>query len=372
MRRLAESSVIIALMGLACTAQGCASLRGHSSAAAPTAIDVISPYSASSVQSSSPDQFSDGASQQPNASQLYFLDPYQPGKIPVVLIHGLFSSPEGWEDMVGYLRAAPGFNERFQLWAFGYPTTQGFLQSAAALRAKLRAATDAFDPQQADPALRRIVLVGHSMGGLIAKLQVTYADEIVWARVANRPLEEIVTTESTRAFLAETCYFDPSPNVCRVIFIAAPHCGSLYSSAVAGRCTSHFIQPTAAQAELHQQLLRDNPHTFNPALERRFPTMHTILGVSHPLSLDGPSDGVVSVSSAMHPDCESVLAINAPHAKLHHRFQTSVEILRILNCDAALPAGPIMVTESAGAARHAIQSSLYRSEGVTAAASAED
>src|SRR4051794_1217320 len=343
MRRMAKRWLAWFLTALITSATGCASFGRPSSTAIRSADPALVPYSAAFSQSTAAGASANLSGQDPAAAQLYFLDPYQPGKVPIVLVHGLFSSPDGWKDMIGHLRAAPSFCERFQIWAFGYPTTQGFLQSAAALRGKLRTAVNTLDPQQADPALKRMVLIGHSMGGLIAKLQVTYSEEHVWSRLANRPLETIVTTESTRAFLAETCYFDPSPNVSRVVFIASPHCGSLGSSAVIGHCVSSFIKPTPAQADLHSQLMRDNPDTFNPVVERRFPTsidmltprsplldamhqvrvrpgvtLHTIMGVSHPLSLDGPSDGVVSVNSATHPGCQSVLAINSPHAKVHH------------------------------------------------------
>jgi hypothetical protein len=202
-----------------------------------------------------------------------------------------------------------------------------------------------------------MVLVGHSMGGLIAKLQVTYSDELIWNRVANRPLDQIITTESTRSLLAETCYFDPLPCVSRVIFIASPHGGSLRSSGLIGRGAALLVEPAPEQASFHQQLLRDNPQTFNPLLQRRFPTsidmltpgsplldamrqmrlrpgvqLHSIIGVSHPVSLDGPSDGVVSVHSASHPGCQSVQTINAPHAKVHRAAEASAEIVRILGC----------------------------------------
>ena len=289
--------------------------------------------------------------------RLTFLEPYQAGKIPVVLIHGLFSDGRSWADMVGDLRATPGFCERFQLWVFHYPTGQGFLQSAAALRTQLRGAIENLDPQHGDPALRQIVLVGHSMGGLIAKLQVTYSEELVWSRLANRPLETIATDEPTRALLAELCYFDPSPHVSRVIFIASPHGGSLCSSAAFGHCAALLVEPSPQQAATLEQLVRDNPQTFNPLFERGFPTsidmlvpsspllaamkqmrvspcvkLHTILGVSHAVSLDGPSDGVVSVHSASHPGCQSVLAVNSPHAKVHRSVSTTMEVLRILAC----------------------------------------
>jgi hypothetical protein len=58
--------------------------------------------------------------------------------------------------------------------------------------------------------------------------------------------------------------------------------------------------------------------------------LHNIIGLSHPLSLDGPSDGVVSVASATHPGCDSVLAVDASHTRVHRAGETSAEILRIL------------------------------------------
>lgn len=290
-------------------------------------------------------------------ARLTCLSPYQPGKIPVVLIHGLFSDPQSWADLINDVRATPGFMQRHQLWVFRYPTGQGFLQSAAVLRRELRAAVDSFDPACQDPALRQMVLIGHSMGGLIAKLQVVHSEEIIWSRVANQPLEQIVTTPATRAFLAEACYFDPLSEICRVIFIASPHRGSLCTSSLFGKCAAQLIEPSPEQTQLHDQLIRDNPNTFNPLLERRFPTsidmlvpssplldamrqmklrsgvkLHNIIGVSCPISEDGPSDGVVSVHSASHPGCQSIRPVNASHTRAHRDVATVCEILRILKC----------------------------------------
>lgn len=291
------------------------------------------------------------------AAKLALLEPYQPGKIPIVLIHGLFSDPQSWADLINDVRAVPGFTQRYQLWVFRYPTGRGFLQSAADLRRELPAAIAALDPACRDPALRQVVLIGHSMGGLVAKLQVAHSEELVWSRLANRPLEQIVTPPSTRAFLAEACYFDPLAEVCRVIFIASPHHGSLCTSSTFGRCAALLVEPSAEQSQMHEQLMRDNPGTFNPVVESRFPTsidmlvpssplldamqymklrpgikLHNIIGVSHPISLDGPSDGVVSAKSASHPGCHSVLAINSHHVGAHRDPATIREILRILGC----------------------------------------
>jgi pimeloyl-ACP methyl ester carboxylesterase len=296
-------------------------------------------------------------------ARLTILDPYQPGKVPVVLIHGLFSDPLSWADLVNDLRTAPEFSKQFQLWVFRYPTGQGFLQSAAALRQELRAAVEQIDPEGSDPALRQMVLIGHSMGGLVAKLQATHSDDLIWNRLASIPLEEIATDESTRALLAENCFFEPAPYVARVVFIASPHCGSLRSSEFVGRGASLLVEPSPRQAAIHEQLVRDNPGVFNPQFERRFPTsidmlrpnspllaamqqmrigehvlLHNIVGVSHPVSLDGPSDGVVSVHSASHPGCQSVLAVGASHVKVHRSLRTSAEILAILQSHISMQA----------------------------------
>lgn len=290
-----------------------------------------------------------------DAARLSFFEPYQPGKIPLVLIHGLFSDPLSWADLVNDLRATPGFADRYQVWFFRYPTGQGFLRSAATLRRDLADAVAMLDRECRDSALRQMVLAGHSMGGLVAKLQVTYSDELIWSELANRPLDEIVASEEGRALLVETCYFDPAPHVARVIFLATPHKGSLRSSGLVGRGAALLVEPSPEQSAIHDQLVRDNPGAFNPQFEDRLPTsidmleprspllaamrqmrfgsgvrLHNIVGVSHPASLDGPSDGIVSVKSASHPCCQSVLAIGAKHASVHRARAASDEILRIL------------------------------------------
>jgi hypothetical protein len=55
------------------------------------------------------------------------------------------------------------------------------------------------------------------------------------------------------------------------------------------------------------------------------------VGVSVPLTLDGPSDGVVSVRSASHPGCQSMLPVSTMHSRVHRDPRTSAEVLRILN-----------------------------------------
>ena len=158
------------------------------------------------------------------------LEPYQPGKIPFVLIHGLYADPLSWSDLVNDLQAVPGFAAESTNLVLSLP--YGTRLSTVRRRLAKGIAQPQYrqcDQDRLDSSLRHTVLTGHSMGGLIAKLQVTHSHDSIWNRLASRPLTEIATTDTTRAFLAETCYFEPSPNIDRVIFIASPHCGSLCS-----------------------------------------------------------------------------------------------------------------------------------------------
>src|SRR5439155_81599 len=55
-------------------------------------------------------------------ARLTRLQPYDPGKIPVLFIHGLQSTPATWAPMVNALWADPAVRRNYQLWVFSYPS----------------------------------------------------------------------------------------------------------------------------------------------------------------------------------------------------------------------------------------------------------
>ena len=112
-------------------------------------------------------------------------EPFQLGKIPLVLIHGLASSPVTWSHLENDLRAQPAVMARYQIWAFRYDTGDPFLTSAAELRQQLVALRQIYDPMRCDPSMSRMVMVGHSLGGLVSKLQVTNSNEVLWRSAAR-------------------------------------------------------------------------------------------------------------------------------------------------------------------------------------------
>lgn len=286
---------------------------------------------------------------------LSMIEPYQPGKIPVIFVHGLLSDPATWADLVNELRNHPELNERFQWWGFQYATGEPFLTGAAVLRRQLRQIRETYDPMRQDPAISQMVLIGHSMGGLVAKLQVTDSGDRLWRAVARQPLASVVTSEDTRRQLQKAFFFQPSVDVTRIVFIGTPHAGSAWARRPIGRLGSALVEESPDTNARHTQLVRDNPNLFREELRDRFPTsidllepkspllaataslpfsstvrLHSIIG-DHKTTWNGESsDGVVPVSSARLLGVTSEMTVDAKHEALHRNPATVVEVVRIL------------------------------------------
>ncbi len=258
------------------------------------------------------------------ATGLHMLQPYEPGKIPVVLIHGLGSSPLAWGRVVNELRGDPELRARYQFWIYMYPTGIPFLLSAADLRRELIEARATVDPSGADPAFDRMVLVGHSMGGLLSKLLITESGQDLWSLNSREPFERMSASPEHRDLLGRVFFFQPLGFVRRVVFIATPHRGSRLGSELIGRLGDRLIRIPGPLAEAHAALIAANPPEFftpeflkgvpssideltfeNPyllAIDRlpRAPWVeaHSIIGRVGRRPLDESSDGVVPYGSS--------------------------------------------------------------------------
>jgi pimeloyl-ACP methyl ester carboxylesterase len=288
-------------------------------------------------------------------AQLVMLEPYQAGKIPIVFVHGLLSDPTTWVSLGNQLRQETWFRERYQVWVFRYPTGMPFLVSAATLRRELNAALANAPEAADDPAAQRMVLVGHSMGGLVSKLQVTESGPDLWNLAARRPLDEINASDADRERLREVFFFKPQPFIRHVIFIGTPHRGSTLAGRGIGRIGSLAVRPTSEADERQRRLVEQNPGVFRMGLQTRVPTsvdllepsnpllgamlgltvgpgveLHSIIGIAKTSSPHGPSDGVVSLTSASIPGVESEKLVSETHVELHHSAAAVGEVQRIL------------------------------------------
>jgi hypothetical protein len=225
----------------------------------------------------------------------------------------------------------------------------------------------AYGPQY--PALNQTVLIGHSMGGLLSKLQVTSSGDQLWHLVSKVPLDRIKADQATRLRLQQTFFFEPQPAIKRVVFIGTPHQGSELSRAPIGRLGSFLVQAPKTVRNMQWQLLKDNPGRLNQAFVANVPTSIDLLAPKNPVlqtmyqlpferelqlhSIVGTlnenvigrsavaefltgyhpkeeGDGVVSLASAHLANASSEYRVPATHEKVHRHPLTFLEVRRIL------------------------------------------
>jgi pimeloyl-ACP methyl ester carboxylesterase len=157
---------------------------------------------------------------------LYQFGRFDPDKIPIVLVHGLMARPETWVPTVNELLADKEIRERYQFWFFLYPTGLPVWASAAKLRSELDRFRQTFDPERRNRNLDRMVLAGHSMGGLLSSLQIRTGGQHLWQQFMDTPPDQLNISPELKAHIIRIMEFQPRPEIRRVVFFATPHRGS--------------------------------------------------------------------------------------------------------------------------------------------------
>jgi pimeloyl-ACP methyl ester carboxylesterase len=170
---------------------------------------------------------------------LYLLEPYDPNRIPVVLVHGLVSVPHMWLNVVNEMRADPDLRRHYQFWVFYYPTANPIVLSALTLRQDLAKAEQLYHPRQG------IILVGHSMGGLVSRMQATDTGEVLWDTVFGQQAESVYQTGPVNSEARQALIFKADPNIKRIVFICVPHRGSYLASSFIGSLGNGLIRAPA-------------------------------------------------------------------------------------------------------------------------------
>lgn len=151
---------------------------------------------------------------------LYMLQPYDPDRIPLIFVHGLISTPRMWRNVINELEADPTLRGRYQCWVFGYPTGNPPAYSALRFREEL------VKVHQLYPNSRDYVLVGHSMGGLVSRMQATTVTPDSWDVIGKERSRLLFGGAKEGSLVYRACVFEANPKIDRMIFICTPHRGS--------------------------------------------------------------------------------------------------------------------------------------------------
>jgi hypothetical protein len=276
------------------------------------------------------------------------LQPYNPNKTVVLVIHGLKDSQATWTPMINRLRGDPVIRKQYQFWFYSYPSGYPFPYSAAILREELDQVEKEF------PKLKPMVVIGHSMGGCISRVLLTDSGNQLWMKIFGRPPDEVPLSPKTREYFRQELFFRHRPEIGRVIFIASPLHGANMASGWIGRLASLIIHESTQSSEASQEMLRvtstreeelkpkrraNSVDSLSP--KSRFLNAmntipmtpgvpyHTIIGDRGRGDSPNSSDGVVPYWSSHMDRAQTEDIVSSDHSA-HQNPQAIEDVLRIL------------------------------------------
>lgn len=280
------------------------------------------------------------------------LQPYDPNKTVVLVIHGLKDSNATWTPMLNKLRGDRSIRQHYQFWFYSYPTGYPYPYSAAILREELDAVEKSF------PKMKPMVIIGHSMGGCISRLLLTDSGNEICMKIFGRPLEEVPLSPNVREYFREELFFRHRPEVGRVIFIASPLRGSNMASGLISSLANMIIREPTVSSEASEEMLRHTNIRENElrpmrransvdSLSPKSRFMHavnaipmtpgvpynTIIGDRGRGDSPNSSDGVVPYWSSHLKGAESEHIVPSDHSA-HQNPQAIAAVLKILKDNA--------------------------------------
>ena len=286
------------------------------------------------------------ATHYPAGIGLYFLQPYDPDRIPLVFVHGLFSTPWTWVKTINGLQTDPEIRKRYQFWVFAYPTGSPILYSALRLRQEL-AKVDQLYPNH-----KPYVVIGHSMGGMLTHDQIVTVTRAMWEKALGQTAKSIFSENSSDSLIVRATTFHANLRIKRVVFICTPHRGSDIASGGIGKLGINLITLPARLATTMMDSMTGAELVQLTGSSKRLP--NSIMGLkpsspalpvinSVPISIpyhsiigdrgrgDSPnsSDGVVAYWSSHLDGAKSECIVPGPHGSCELP-QTVAELDRIL------------------------------------------
>ena len=280
------------------------------------------------------------------------LQPFNPNKTVVLVIHGLKDSQATWTPMINKLRGDPVIRKHYQFWFYSYPTGYPFPYSAAILREELDEVEKQF------PKLKPMVVIGHSMGGCISRLLLTDSGNELWMKIFGRPPDEVALSPKTREYFRQELFFRHRPEIGRVIFIASPLRGSNMATGLIGGLATFLIRESTVSSQASQEMLNatsireeelkpkrraNSVDSLSP--KSRFLSAvntipmtpgvryHTIIGDRSRGDSPNSSDGVVAYWSSHMDGAQTEDIVPSDHAA-HQNPQAIEDVLRILKAHA--------------------------------------
>ncbi len=286
---------------------------------------------------------------------LYMLEPYNPNKKIIVLIHGLASSPEAWIALTNDMMGDPVLREHYQVWQVFYSTNMPMIESRLQIYALLKQAFSQINAHA--PAKQDAVLIGHSMGGIISRLLVSNAD-ISQKAIDSMNLRQLNQFKN-EPLIQQRLQIRSIENFNRAIFLATPHRGTEYAERWFNRAARKIIrlpgafisalsdalqhqdpERQAALRQLNPEIIQNGPSDLShqstfitltqDIMPRKGWVYHSILGNNSKSQIpEQMGDGVVSYQSAHLAGASSEKIFTGGHS-IQMTPEAILELRRIL------------------------------------------
>ncbi|WKE64729.1 alpha/beta hydrolase [Gallaecimonas kandeliae] len=246
---------------------------------------------------------------------IYQLQPLDLHKDIVLMLHGLDSSPLIWRELSLAILRDPGLVARYQIWHLFYETGGPPLYNSDRVRRLLEERLAPFHAQGLHP---HITLVGHSLGGIIAKALATDSGEVLWNATFIKSYPQMRQQLGEKVEGARRIFhFQHVPEVDKVVFMDTPHRGAPLSRSLLARIAAFFVSlpkrlsSAFSFVDQYQGLVKPQ---MRPYLQGRRPSSIEVLRADHPLikalAEMHPAQGIRawSVLGNQVPGCYSVAA----------------------------------------------------------------
>jgi len=281
---------------------------------------------------------------------VYQITPYNEDKIPLVIVHGFMSRPYTWIKMLNHLLANEKIRNKYQFWLYAYPTGFPILLAASKLRASLLEAQKMYDPKLKNPNFNKMVVMGHSMGGLLTKTMAIDIGRSLPKLIFPRPIDKLDLNDRQKKLIKKALIFKNLPFVNRLLFLASPHHGSEMTHWTSMKLAAKLInlpgeywqdiRAVKKQVKMDTGVPLDSlsgvdglkpenmlmQHLNNFPIQAKF---HSIMGDEKKAGKKNGSDGIVEYASSHLPGAASELVIKSGH-NVHTNDGCITEVERIL------------------------------------------
>ncbi|MGB6927382.1 esterase/lipase family protein [Psychrobacter sp.] len=178
---------------------------------------------------------------QPNAQlpKLFMLEPYDPDKRVLIMLHGLASSPATWVNLTNDILNDDKLRDNYQVWQIFYPTNLPILENRYQIQQLINSTYQQTDPNGQNRASQNSVIISHSMGAIIARMMLSdenlvddldkLNDKDILSSNEKQQIRNALKTSFGEDELKERFELQALPQVDTAVFLSAPFRGTDYA-----------------------------------------------------------------------------------------------------------------------------------------------